>query len=138
MRQAQRDLNLTESETILVDADMPEAGWGAPDYHNKETYFSKNFDVKIIKKTTRDALPEFVGKEIEYLHIDADHSYEWVKHDFFSYRQFLKKHAIVTFHDSMVPVGVKTFIEELKKDSRFEVCNVQIGTGVAIVKEHYA
>ena len=136
MRQAQFDVGIfNESETILVDADMPEAGWGEPDYHKQETFFTKSFDVKIIKKTTKDALEDFVGKQIDHLHIDADHSYEWAKHDFFAYSELVPVHGIITLHDSMVQTGVPKLVEELQQLNSYEVCNIRIGTGVAIVRK---
>lgn len=136
MRQAQFDLGITDqSETILIDADLPEAGWGAPDYHNGDKFFNKNFDVKIIRKTTRDALEDMREKRFGYLHIDADHSYGWVSHDFYAYSKLMLPHGIITLHDSMVQTGVPVFLEELKNNPKYEICNIQIGTGVAIVRE---
>lgn len=136
MRQAQYDTGIFEdSETILVDANLPEAGWGVPDYHDKENFFTQNFDVKIIKKTTKEALSDLKNKQIGYLHIDADHSYKWTKHDFLTYSSMVPVHGIITLHDSMVSTGVPQLVEEIKKNNKFEICNIRIGTGVAIVRK---
>lgn len=136
MRQAQFDLNIhNESETILVDANMPEAGWGSPDYHNEPNFFTENFDVKIIKQTTKEALNFFKNKQIDYLHIDADHSYEWAKHDFENYSKLVPVHGIITLHDSMVETGVPTVVQEIRDSGKYDVCNIRIGTGVAIVRK---
>lgn len=136
MRQAQHDCGIKdESETILVDANLPEAGWGEPDYHDGSNFFTNNFDVKIIKDTTMNALGQFTGKQIKYLHIDADHSYEHVSEDFLKYSQMMPIHSIITLHDSMVKTGVPQLVEEIKTMSGFEVCNIQIGTGLAIVRK---
>lgn len=134
MKQAQYDLGI-DGETILIDADLPEAGWGDPDYHNRDCFFKQNFDIQIIKAKTDEAIEQIRGKRIDYLHIDADHSYEWVKHDYFAYKELLRPNAITTFHDSMVCTGVQPFIKELKENPRYEVVNIEIGTGVALVRE---
>lgn len=136
MRQAQFDLGIQhESETILVDANLPEAGWGNPDYHDKPNFFTQSYDVKILKQTTKDALDFFKEKQIDYLHIDADHSYEWAKHDFEAYAQKVPVHGIITLHDSMVETGVPRVVQEIKESGKYEVCNIRIGTGVAIVRK---
>lgn len=136
MRQAQFDCGIKdESETILVDANLPEAGWGEPDYHNKNTFFTDNFDVKIIKDTTKNAVSKFHNKSIKYLHIDADHSYEFVRDDFISYSKYVPVHGIITLHDSMVDTGVPRLVSEIKAMKGFEVCNIQIGTGLAVVRK---
>jgi len=39
------------------------------------------------------------GKKIDFLFIDADHSYEGVKRDFKRYSKFVKKDGLIAFHD---------------------------------------
>src|SRR5437660_12068466 len=57
MRQAQRDLGIAAvSRTILIDANKPEAGWGAPEWPAEDSFFRTHFpDVEIIIDTTRNA-----------------------------------------------------------------------------------
>jgi len=137
MRQAQVDCGISdESRTILVDANLPGAGWGAPDYHDGESFFLQHFDVELIAKTTRDALSDFVGVEIDYLHIDADHSYEWARHDLLEYGKLMSKRSVITMHDARVRshgAGVWKVLEEVSGNG-FEVVNLPIALGVAIVR----
>jgi len=51
------------------------------------------------------------GKKIDFLFIDADHSYEGVKQDFKNYSTFVKKDGLIAFHDIV------------KHDLPEEVCN---------------
>lgn len=39
------------------------------------------------------------GRKIDFLFIDADHSYEGVKQDFKDYSRFVKKDGLIAFHD---------------------------------------
>ena len=130
MRQAQLDLNLAGAETVLIDANLPEAGWGSPDYHHRPTFFTRNWNVTVVNKTTRDALTE-IRKPIRYLHIDADHSYEWAKHDFETYSKLCC--GLITLHDSIDPnCGVPRLLNEIERD--YEILNIPLGHGTAVVK----
>jgi hypothetical protein len=135
MRQAQFDLDMKNSETILVDANLPEAGWGAPDYFDaKPSFFTENFDVKIVQKTTKDAVEDFQGMEIDYLHIDADHSYEGAKHDLLAYSQFMAKKSVITMHDTIPKnAGVWKVIEEMRDNKEFDLVDFPLNMGVAIL-----
>jgi len=135
MRQAQLDAGI-DGKTILIDADLPEAGWGSPDYFKDETPFTKNFsDVVRIKELSVAASSRFESNSIDYLHIDADHSYEGVKADFEAYRSKIKHRGYMTLHDSIHrDCGVYKLIAELRKMANIDVVNLSIGTGVALVK----
>ena len=135
MRQAQRDVPVRDSITYLVDADMPEAGWGGPDYFNKpDGVFRKEFDVHIVKLMTKDAIQLFRGRRIDYLHIDADHSYEHVKEDFDLYAPLS---SIITLHDTdplRSDGGVYQFLDELVARDDCQIINFKgVGHGTAII-----
>ena len=69
--------------TIIVDADNGVGG--ETDWTKEDSFLRKNFYPRIILETTENAYYNFFVKEdikIDYLHIDADHSYEGVKLDF--------------------------------------------------------
>jgi len=69
--------------TILVDADNGFGGY--TDWTEKRSFFRKNFDCRVILETTEKAFYDYFVKEdikIDYLHIDAGHSYDDVKNDF--------------------------------------------------------
>ena len=132
MRQAQFDLDMKDSSTILVDANMPEAGWGKPDYFAGSSFFKENFDVRIIEKTTSDALSYFQGLQIDYLHIDADHSYDGAKHDLTEYSKLLSKKSVITMHDTIPrKAGVWRVIEEARGE--FDLVDLPLNMGVAIL-----
>jgi hypothetical protein len=58
-------------------------------------------------------------KQIDILHIDGDHAYESVKHDYETWSPFLKENGVILFHDTCIEklngnhYGVKKFFEEL-------------------------
>ena len=139
MRQAQRDLGIAnESRTILVDANLPEAGWGVPDYWNKSCFFTSDYDVELIEATTDDAFAQLKHLKVDYIHIDADHSYEHVKKDLEQYSSLLTSNkCLITMHDALVKsdkAGVWKFLNDSQTRERFEVLNLCIAMGTAIVR----
>jgi len=134
MRQAQQDLGLEGAKTILIDAELP--GWGDPDYHNRpECFFRTDYDVEIWKKTTEEAEPLLRGQQIDYLHIDADHSYAGVRADFDRYMPLVRASRAITLHDTLASnAGVFQLVEELREDPDYDVLNLRIGIGVSVVK----
>lgn len=135
MRQAQRDTGVT-GRTILIDANLPEAGWGTPDYHDRVTWFRQHYpEVEIWQEKTDAAAAKFPPRAIDVLHIDADHSYEWVKRDFDTYLPLMKPHGIVTLHDTISRrFGVWRLLEEIRANPNCDVVDFQIGQGTAVVK----
>lgn len=100
IRQAQRDLNISNAETILVDGNM--GNYGRPDWLCDDSFFKQQFpDIQIITDTTYNALTTIKLKNrIDYLHVDADHSLAGVLEDFENYLPFMSEHGIITFHDT--------------------------------------
>lgn len=87
--------------TFIVDA-ANEVG-GHVDWLEKDSFLRANFYPRIINDTTENAYYNFFVKEdikIDYLHIDAGHSYEDVKQDFELYSSLLNKHGIISIHDT--------------------------------------
>ncbi|MFA5484716.1 MAG: class I SAM-dependent methyltransferase [Candidatus Pacearchaeota archaeon] len=139
MRQAQIDLGIkNKSKTILVDANLPELGYGSPDYINKNSFFRTFYpDIKILFKTTKEAIKYFEENKIkiDYLHIDADHSYEGVSFDYKTYKLFMSKNFIITIHDTGIYPGVKKLIKELHKERDIEILNFDyLWAGLSIIK----
>ena len=96
------DLNWGDiGATFIVDA-ANEVG-GVTDWTEPDSFFRSNFYPRVIIDTTENAFHNFFVKEdikIDYLHIDADHSYEGVKKDFELYTSILSPNAIVSIHDT--------------------------------------
>jgi len=76
---------------------------GEVDWEDKNSLFRKHFTPKFIKETTEEAYYNYFVKQdikIDYLHIDANHTFEGVKWDFDHYSQRMNKGGIITIHDT--------------------------------------
>lgn len=147
MRQAQRDLNLDESRTILVDGglNVNEARkeiWGSPYWLPEDSTFRRNYpDVEIVLKLTKDAFHDVFepgGIEIDFLHIDADHHYSGVKLDWDLFSPLVSAGGVITLHDTVnfrEPCGVPRLLEEIRQEVRYEVVNFPIRYGTAILRK---
>ena len=159
MSQARRDLHEQEifegdnewnwgdiGRTFIVDA-ANDIG-GEVDWLDKDSFLRKNFYPRIIQDTTENAYYNFFVKEdikIDYLHIDADHSYEGVKLDFDLYSKLLSPNGIISIHDTDPSFekelivskdiidqshnlefagGPAKLIEEITKEGSYEVFNL--------------
>jgi hypothetical protein len=103
--------------TYIVDA-MNGIG-GQVDWFKEESFFRTKFYPRILNTTTEDAFHNFFVKQdikIDYLHIDAGHSYENVKEDFDLYTQILSKNAIITIHDTDPNYADKFIVTQEVKD----------------------
>jgi hypothetical protein len=150
--------------TYVVDA-MNGIG-GNVDWFREESFLRRTFHPRIISETTEKAFHNFFvlnDIKIDYLHIDAGHSYENVKEDFELYSQILSPNAIVSIHDTdpnyadnyIITNEVKDrgdfddwhgpikFAKELKENSEWEVFdlfnfgiqkNKPASTGLTLVK----
>ena len=130
--------------TILVDASNGVGG--QTDWVNENSFFRQNFPCRIILDTTENAFYNFFVKEdikIDYLHIDAGHSYENVKQDFELYSKCLSPNGIVSIHDTdesfekehiitnevkddehqKYSNGPSKFVKELRENPEWEVFN---------------
>jgi len=97
-----RDFNWGDiGTTFIVDA-ANEVG-GEVDWLKEDSFLRENFYPRIINETTENAYKNFFIKEdikIDYLHIDAGHSYEDIKRDFEQYSKLLSNNGIISIHDT--------------------------------------
>jgi hypothetical protein len=103
--------------TYIVDA-MNGIG-GNVDWFKEESFFRRLYCPRILNTTTEDAFHNFFilnDIKIDYLHIDAGHSYENVKEDFELYTQILSTNGIVTIHDTDPNYADKYIITQEVKD----------------------
>jgi hypothetical protein len=147
MRQAQRDLRLQPSRTILVDGAHQVSAtrkniWGSPYWAEQSQTFRKNYpDVEILLKLTADAYHEFFSPQrisIDYLHIDADHHYDGVKRDWDLYRRLVPDTGVITLHDTInyrEPCGVPALLEEIRGRDEYDVVNFPVAYGTAILRK---
>ncbi len=141
MRQAQYDLGLRNaSRTVLVDADFPEAGWGAPTWLDPGCFFRKAFnDIEILIQRTDQAARDYFAQQslvIDYLHIDADHSFDACLADFRTYRSFLRQGSVITLHDTeYCRFDVGRVVEHIRALDDCELIDFRnMGAGLAVVR----
>jgi hypothetical protein len=87
--------------TFIVDA-ANNIG-GEVDWLDEGSFLRKIFSPRILNTTTKEAYYNFFVKEdikIDYLHIDAGHSYEDIKQDFELYSNLLSEHGVISIHDT--------------------------------------
>jgi hypothetical protein len=139
MRQAQRDAGIGEkSRTILIDADDPTVGFGSPEYLHADSFFRTSYpEIELMVKTTKEAAEMFRSSRprINYLHIDANHSFEGCLFDYETYRGFMASEFVITMHDTRFSPGVMQAIEEISKKEDIELINLNnLAYGLAIIK----
>ena len=69
--------------------------------------------------TVDKATALFGGKQIDYLFIDGDHTYEGVKSDYYMFNDMVKKGGLIAFHDIKTvreDCGVRELWEEVTKE----------------------
>lgn len=87
--------------TFIVDA--ANGVGGQVDWLEEDSFLRKIFHPRILNTTTEEAFYSFFVKEdlqIDYLHIDAGHSYDNVKQDFELYSKVLSPNGIISIHDT--------------------------------------
>ncbi len=76
---------------------------GEVDWSDDDSFLREKFNPKFINTTTEDAFYNFFVKrdvKIDYLHIDADHTYEGCKLDFDLYSTIMNENGIISIHDT--------------------------------------
>jgi len=148
MRQAQRDLSLEPSRTILVDgadAVAPEKReiWGSPSWIAEDSWFRTRFpEIELVLSLTETAHKDFFvanGISIDYLHIDGDHHYEGVRLDFDLFAPLVRDDGVITLHDTgnyREPCGVPQLVDELRRDGAYDLVHFPIAYGTAVVKKN--
>ena len=121
-----RDYNWGEiGATYLVDASNGVGG--NTDWVNEDSFFRKTFFPRVILETTENAYYNFFVKEdikIDYLHIDAGHTYKDVKQDFDLYSKLLSPNGIISIHDTDESFEKELIVtDEIKKDDHQEITN---------------
>jgi cephalosporin hydroxylase len=121
---------LADADALIVSIDLPFGpfGGGYPEWKSPlYTAFARNRQrIELIRgdSHSEDVFNRLErslqGRAIDYLFIDADHSYEGVRRDFEMYRRLLAEGAMVVFHDIALDRGrlqshqVSTYWNEIK------------------------
>ena len=103
--------------TYLVDA--ANGVGGKIDYSKEDSFFRYQFAPRFIKDTTENAYYNYFVKKdikIDFLHIDAGHSYEDVKRDFELYSKLVKPTGIISIHDTDERYQKELIITEDEKE----------------------
>ena len=147
MRQAQRDLGLEESRTLLVDGTLQVQQdkkdiWGEPCWVPEDSVFRTNYpDIEIRLELTETAFRDYFqpnNVKIDYLHIDADHHYEGVKLDWDLYSTLVPDDGIITLHDTVnyrKPCGVYLLMDDIRQEGNYEMINLPVAYGTAVLRK---
>jgi hypothetical protein len=140
--QAQQDLGLSNAQTYLVDANIPDLGFGHP--MQKGGWLTPDNDLQeaapdltILQMLSRDAAQLFAaaGITIDYLHIDGDHSTRGVVADMSDYLPLLSTRAVISLHDVRAPSVQLAISEILGRHPALESITFgEIGNGTAILR----
>lgn len=126
---------LAPDDAILISVDLPKGkfGGGYPDWkiplyqafkkENQQLYLLREDSHKI--ETLNKVKDILNGRNIDFLFIDGDHTYEGVKKDFEMYSPLVKEGGIIAFHDIVkhppeLGCNVDKFWNEIKKEFQFK------------------
>lgn len=142
---------ITSEDGSIISIDLPSGQFGGG-YPIWKILLYKSFSlpkqqIHLIranshKRETLDKVKAILnGKEIDFLFIDGDHTYQGVKKDFEMYNSLVKKNGIIAFHDIAVQstetdCQVSKFWNEIKTRYKFmEIINNcdQNGAGIGLL-----
>jgi len=117
--------------------------WSSKNF-NAARHFGKLADfIAVHVELSRDFC-ERTETQYEYIHVDADHSYEGVKDDFDIWWPRLLPGGIVAFHDATRKrihtklwgdIGVARFLDEIHLQRGLTVFELQFGQGLAMIQK---
>lgn len=96
-------------------------------YQNVLERFKLNMKVEIIRKMSLEACEHFQDNTLDYVYLDADHSYEAVKSDIESWYKKIKIGGMLSGHDYLDgkifagDFGVKSAVDEFVKKNNLEL-----------------
>jgi hypothetical protein len=142
LRQAQQDLRLVNAHTYLVDANLPDLGFGHPMQPGgwltaENDLQSATPGLTILRMLSKDAAQLFAsaGMTLDYLHIDGDHSAHGVVADLSDYLPLLSNRAVVSLHDLRMESVRQAMVEIGRRYPTLEwVTFNEIGNGTAVLR----
>jgi len=77
------------------------------------------FNVEFVKKTSMEAINDFLDESLDFVFIDANHDYKWVSEDIREWSKKVRKGGIVSGHDySDHHFDVKRAVNKWIKDNK--------------------
>jgi hypothetical protein len=134
-RRLVREGLIEKVDVTLVDAHI--GIWGLPVY---EAAAEIDPELKLVRQLSSEAAAQFSG--IDYLHLDADHSYAGTMADLKAYLpRMARPRWAVTVHDTYnpvavaegLPVGAWPAAEAFARKNRLAIVNFEIGCGTALI-----
>jgi len=114
---------LAHNDALIISIDLPggEFGGGYPEWKLPiyKSFARANQKIELIRGNshadeTFTKLKEVLnGREIDYLFIDGDHTYEGAKQDFEKYSTLVRKGGKIGFHDIVVHKGSECDVYKL-------------------------
>lgn len=138
MAQAQRGLKRSfpqfRGRVILVDANNPGARFGQPDWLAEDSFFRSRWpEIQIHLITTDTFAAQSRSLQIDYLHIDADHSR--AAEDFELFRANIVPGGIVVFHDTKM-TQVSLVVRKVMRAKTWQVIRFDdVGAGIAVCRK---
>ena len=135
VRQAQRDMDLQGSRTILVDADV--GPWGRPDWTAPDSFFRLSFpDVIWWKKTADEAADTFQERNWHpgFVHVDANH--HRARDDFRRWSELVLPGGIISIHDTLTGGACTAWnaMQEARRSNDWDVIHFPMWAGIAICR----
>jgi cephalosporin hydroxylase len=136
---------VVDPDGLIISIDLPRTYRKSLNRFFRSTFFEKK-DIHFVRENSQSLeCQERVrrildGRPIDFLFIDADHSYEGVKKDFELYAPFVRASGMIAFHD-ILDNGVDRLWGEIRSDFRHQEIvedYKQQSTGIGLVyyKDH--
>jgi cephalosporin hydroxylase len=125
---------VAEPDALIVSIDLPGGAFGGgyeeADIPIFRSYAQPGQELHFLRAdshdpaTRRELLTILAGRDIDFLMIDGDHTYDGVRQDFALYSPLVKRRGLIAFHDivhhEQVPrCQVDRFWNEIKRNYRY-------------------
>ncbi len=133
LRQAQRDMGLEDSRTILIDGNTGK--WGHPLWLPENSIFKREFpEIEILLMTTKKALEVAKEWKIDYLHIDADRTVRGALQDFLDYLPMMAENGMIVLHDTGSRSACGAVVVKIRELGYSVINFPNLGSGCALIE----